>query len=209
MSTIQDHTLTTLKDNFKILLISAIYGLGNGLLILSLFNNLKYLFVLITLLLNIVVIFNLKKSPKKISTILIDTLQKSFFELSIFFGYGFFLNYISYLVPMSNLVIVITLTILRILSYMMYKDYSESKKTKIQSIRDYIKKLNTKKTNERKYFMYFVVGHSSIIVFAFVINSLIKNQKITVVEIISVIVAIEIIILSTVNLLKKPSLSRA
>lgn len=209
MSTIQDHTLTTLKDNFKILLISAIYGLGNGLLIFSLFNNLKYLFVLITLLLNVVVIFNLKKSPKKISTILIDTLQKSFFELSIFFGYGFFLNYISYLVPMSNLVIVITLTILRILSYMMYKDYSESKKTKIQSIRDYIKNLNTKKTNERKYFMYFVVGHSSIIVLAFVINSLIKNQKISVVEIISVIVAIEIIILSTVNLLKKPSLSRA
>lgn len=209
MSTIQDHTLTTLKDNFKILLISAIYGLGNGLLIFSLFNNLKYLFVLITLLLNVVVIFNLEKNPKKISKILIDTLQKSFFELSIFFGYGFFLNYISYLVPMSNLVIVITLTILRILSYMMFKDYSESKKTKVQAIRDYIKKLNTKKTKERKYFMYFVVGHSSIIVLAFVINSLMKTQKISVVEIISVIVVIEIIILSTVSLLKKPSLSGA
>lgn len=205
MSMIQDHTTTTLKDNFKFLILSAIYGLGNGLLIFCLFNNLKYLFVLITLLLNILVVFNLRKNSRKFSIILIDSLQKSFFEIAIFFVYGVFLNYISFLVPMSNLVIVITLTILRVLSYRMYSNYCNGKQTKVKSVREFIKKLNTKKTIERKQFMYFVVGHTSIIVLAFVINSLIKEQKITIAEIISIIVSVEIIILSTIHLLKKPS----
>lgn len=209
MSMIQDHTSTTLKDNFKFLILSAIYGLGNGLLIFCLFNNLKYLFVLITLLLNILVVFNLRKNSRKFSIILIDSLQKSFFEIAIFFVYGIFLNYISFLVPMSNLVIVITLTILRVLSYRMYSDYCNGKQTKVKSVREFIKKLNTKKTVERKQFMYFVVGHTSIIVLAFVINSLMKNKKITIAEIISIIVSIEIIILSTIHSFKKPSLSRA
>lgn len=205
MSMIQDHTSTTLKDNFKFLILSAIYGLGNGLLIFCLFNNLKYLFVLITLLLNILVVFNLRKNSRKFSIILIDSLQKSFFEIAIFFVYGIFLNYISFLVPMSNLVIVITLTILRVLSYRMYSDYCNGKQTKVKSVREFIKKLNTKKTVERKQFMYFVVGHTSIIVLAFVINSLIKEQKITIAEIISIIVSVEIIILSTIHSVKKPS----
>lgn len=205
MSMIQDHTTTTLKDNFKFLILSAIYGLGNGLLIFCLFNNLKYLFVLITLLLNILVVFNLRKNSRKFSIILIDSLQKSFFEIAIFFVYGIFLNYISFLVPMSNLVIVITLTILRVLSYRMYSDYCNGKQTKVKSVREFIKKLNTKKTVERKQFMYFVVGHTSIIVLAFVINSLIKDKKITIAEIISIIVSIEIIILSTIHSVKKPS----
>ena len=209
MSMIQDHTSTTLKDNFKFLILSAIYGLGNGLLIFCLFNNLKYLFVLITLLLNILVVFNLRKNSRKFSIILIDSLQKSFFEIAIFFVYGIFLNYISFLVPMSNLVIVITLTILRVLSYRMYSDYCNGKQTKVKSVREFIKKLNTKKTVERKQFMYFVVGHTSIIVLAFVINSLIKEQKITIAEIISIIVSVEIIILSTIHLLKKPSSPKA
>lgn len=209
MSMIQDHTSTTLKDNFKFLILSAIYGLGNGLLIFCLFNNLKYLFVLITLLLNILVVFNLRKNSRKFSIILIDSLQKSFFEIAIFFVYGIFLNYISFLVPMSNLVIVITLTILRVLSYRMYSDYCNGKQTKVKSVREFIKKLNTKKTVERKQFMYFVVGHTSIIVLAFVINSLIKEQKITIAEIISIIVSIEIIILSTIHSFKKPSSLRA
>lgn len=209
MSTIQDHTSTTLKDNFKLLIISAVYGLGNGLLIFCLFNNLKYLFVLITLILNILVVFNLRKSCRKFSTILIDSLQKSFFEIVIFFVYGIFLNYISFLVPMSNLVIVITLTILRVLSYRIYGNYCNSKQPKIKSVRESIKKLNTKKTVERKQFMYFVVGHTSIIVLAFVINSLMKNQKITIAEIISIIVSVEIIILSTIHPVKKPSSLRA
>lgn len=209
MSMIQDHTTTTLKDNFKFLILSAIYGLGNGLLIFCLFNNLKYLFVLITLLLNILVVFNLRKNSRKFSIILIDSLQKSFFEIAIFFVYGIFLNYISFLVPMSNLVIVITLTILRVLSYRMYSDYCNGKQTKVKSVREFIKKLNTKKTVERKQFMYFVVGHTSIIVLAFVINSLIKDKKITIAEIISIIVSIEIIILSTIHSVKKPSSSRA
>ncbi len=207
MSMIQDHTTTTLKDNFKFLILSAIYGLGNGLLIFCLFNNLKYLFVLITLLLNILVVFNLRKNSRKFSIILIDSLQKSFFEIAIFFVYGIFLNYISFLVPMSNLVIVITLTILRVLSYRMYSDYCNGKQTKVKSVREFIKKLNTKKTVERKQFMYFVVGHTSIIVLAFVINSLIKDKKITIAEIISIIVSIEIIILSTIHSVKKPSLT--
>lgn len=205
MSMIQDHTSTTLKDSFKLLIISAIYGLGNGLLIFCLFNNLKYLFVLITLLLNVLVVFNLRKNSRKFTLILIDSLQKSFFEIAIFFVYGIFLNYISFLVPMSNLVIVITLTILRVLSYRMYSNYCNGKQTKVKSVREFIKKLNTKKTIERKQFMYFVVGHTSIIVLAFVINSLIKEQKITIAEIISIIVSVEIIILSTIHLLKKPS----
>lgn len=205
MSMIQDHTSTTLKDNFKFLILSAIYGLGNGLLIFCLFNNLKYLFVLITLLLNILVVFNLRKNSRKFRIILIDSLQKSFFEIAIFFVYGIFLNYISFLVPMSNLVIVITLTILRVLSYRMYSDYCNGKQTKVKSVREFIKKLNTKKTVERKQFMYFVVGHTSIIVLAFVINSLIKEQKITIAEIISIIVSVEIIILSTIHSVKKPS----
>ena len=205
MSMIQDHTSTTLKDNFKFLILSAIYGLGNGLLIFCLFNNLKYLFVLITLLLNILVVFNLRKNSRKFSIILIDSLQKSFFEIAIFFVYGVFLNYISFLVPMSNLVIVITLTILRVLSYRIYGNYCNSKQTKVKSVREFIKKLNTKKTVERKQFMYFVVGHTSIIVLAFVINSLIKEQKITIAEIISIIVSVEIIILSTIHSVKKPS----
>lgn len=205
MSMIQDHTSTTLKDNFKFLILSAIYGLGNGLLIFCLFNNLKYLFVLITLLLNILVVFNLRKNSRKFSIILIDSLQKSFFEIAIFFVYGIFLNYISFLVPMSNLVIVITLTILRVLSYRIYGNYCNSKQSKIMSVRESIKKLNTKKTVERKQFMYFVVGHTSIIVLAFVINSLMKNQKITIAEIISIIVSVEIIILSTIHSVKKPS----
>lgn len=209
MSMIQDHTSTTLKDNFKFLILSAIYGLGNGLLIFCLFNNLKYLFVLITLLLNILVVFNLRKNSRKFSIILIDSLQKSFFEIAIFFVYGIFLNYISFLVPMSNLVIVITLTILRVLSYRIYGNYCNSKQSKIMSVRESIKKLNTKKTVERKQFMYFVVGHTSIIVLAFVINSLIKDKKITIAEIISIIVSIEIIILSTIHSVKKPSSSRA
>lgn len=209
MSMIQDHTSTTLKDNFKFLILSAIYGLGNGLLIFCLFNNLKYLFVLITLLLNILVVFNLRKNSRKFSIILIDSLQKSFFEIAIFFVYGIFLNYISFLVPMSNLVIVITLTILRVLSYRMYSDYCNGKQTKVKSVREFIKKLNTKKTVERKQFMYFVVGHTSIIVLAFVINSLMKNQNLTIAEIISIIVSIEIIILSTIHLLKKPSSPKA
>lgn len=209
MSMIQDHTSTTLKDNFKFLILSAIYGLGNGLLIFCLFNNLKYLFVLITLLLNILLVFNLRKNSRKFSIILIDSLQKSFFEIAIFFVYGIFLNYISFLVPMSNLVIVITLTILRVLSYRMYSDYCNGKQTKVKSVREFIKKLNTKKTVERKQFMYFVVGHTSIIVLAFVINSLIKEQKITIAEIISIIVSIEIIILSTIHSFKKPSSLRA
>ncbi len=209
MSMIQDHTSTTLKDNFKFLILSAIYGLGNGLLIFCLFNNLKYLFVLITLLLNILVVFNLRKNSRKFSIILIDSLQKSFFEIAIFFVYGIFLNYISFLVPMSNLVIVITLTILRVLSYRMYSDYCNGKQTKVKSVREFIKKLNTKKTVERKQFMYFVVGHTSIIVLAFVINSLMKNQKITIAEIISIIVSVEIIILSTIHSVKKPSSLRA
>ena len=209
MSMIQAHTSTTLKDNFKFLILSAIYGLGNGLLIFCLFNNLKYLFVLITLLLNILVVFNLRKNSRKFSIILIDSLQKSFFEIAIFFVYGIFLNYISFLVPMSNLVIVITLTILRVLSYRMYSDYCNGKQTKVKSVREFIKKLNTKKTVERKQFMYFVVGHTSIIVLAFVINSLIKEQKITIAEIISIIVSIEIIILSTIHSFKKPSSLRA
>ena len=205
MSMIQDHTSTTLKDSFKLLIISAIYGLGNGLLIFCLFNNLKYLFVLITLLLNVLVVFNLRKNSRKFTLILIDSLQQSFFEIAIFFVYGVFLNYISFLVPMSNLVIVITLTILRVLSYRIYGNYCNSKQTKVKSVREFIKKLNTKKTVERKQFMYFVVGHTSIIVLAFVINSLIKEQKITIAEIISIIVSVEIIILSTIHLLKKPS----
>ena len=205
MSMIQDHTSTTLKDNFKFLILSAIYGLGNGLLIFCLFNNLKYLFVLITLLLNILVVFNLRKNSRKFRIILIDSLQKSFFEIAIFFVYGIFLNYISFLVPMSNLVIVITLTILRVLSYRMYSDYCNGKQTKVKSVREFIKKLNTKKTVERKQFMYFVVGHTSIIVLAFVINSLIKDKKITIAEIISIIVSVEIIILSTIHSVKKPS----
>lgn len=209
MSMIQDHTSTTLKDNFKFLILSAIYGLGNGLLIFCLFNNLKYLFVLITLLLNILVVFNLRKNSRKFSIILIDSLQKSFFEIAIFFVYGIFLNYISFLVPMSNLVIVITLTILRVLSYRIYGNYCNSKQTKVKSVREFIKKLNTKKTVERKQFMYFVVGHTSIIVLAFVINSLMKNQNLTIAEIISIIVSIEIIILSTIHLLKKPSSPKA
>lgn len=209
MSMIQDHTSTTLKDNFKFLILSAIYGLGNGLLIFCLFNNLKYLFVLITLLLNILVVFNLRKNSRKFSIILIDSLQKSFFEIAIFFVYGIFLNYISFLVPMSNLVIVITLTILRVLSYRMYSDYCNGKQTKVKSVREFIKKLNTKKTVERKQFMYFVVGHTSIIVLAFVINSLIKDKKITIAEIVSIIVSIEIIILSTIHSFKKPSSLRA
>lgn len=96
MSMIQDHTTTTLKDNFKFLILSAIYGLGNGLLIFCLFNNLKYLFVLITLLLNILVVFNLRKNSRKFSIILIDSLQKKLFEIAIFFVYGIFLNYISF-----------------------------------------------------------------------------------------------------------------
>lgn len=209
MSMIQDHTSTTLKDNFKFLILSAIYGLGNGLLIFCLFNNLKYLFVLITLLLNILVVFNLRKNSRKFSIILIDSLQKSFFEIAIFFVYGIFLNYISFLVPMSNLVIVITLTILRVLSYRIYSNYCNNKQSKIKSVRESIKKLNTKKTVERKQFMYFVVGHTSIIVLAFVINSLIKDKKITIGEIISIIVSIEIIILSTIHSFKKPSSLRA
>lgn len=209
MSMIQDHTSTTLKDSFKLLIISAIYGLGNGLLIFCLFNNLKYLFVLITLLLNVLVVFNLRKNSRKFTLILIDSLQKSFFEIAIFFVYGIFLNYISFLVPMSNLVIVITLTILRVLSYRMYSNYCNGKQTKVKSVREFIKKLNTKKTIERKQFMYFVVGHTSIIVLAFVINSLIKEQKITIAEIISIIVSVEIIILSTIHLLKKPSSPKA
>ncbi|MFR6598025.1 MAG: hypothetical protein ACLURU_00705 [Finegoldia magna] len=110
---------------------------------------------------------------------------------------------------MSNLVIVITLTILRVLSYRMYSDYCNGKQTKVKSVREFIKKLNTKKTVERKQFMYFVVGHTSIIVLAFVINSLIKDKKITIAEIISIIVSIEIIILSTIHSVKKPSSSRA
>ena len=57
--------------------------------------------------------------------------------------------------------------------------------------------------------MYFVVGHTSIIVLAFVINSLMKNQNLTIAEIISIIVSIEIIILSTIHLLKKPSSPKA
>ncbi|MDU5527218.1 MAG: hypothetical protein E6053_07100 [Finegoldia magna] len=110
---------------------------------------------------------------------------------------------------MSNLVIVITLTILRVLSYRIYGNYCNSKQTKVKSVREFIKKLNTKKTVERKQFMYFVVGHTSIIVLAFVINSLMKNQNLTIAEIISIIVSIEIIILSTIHLLKKPSSPKA